>query len=241
MYGFERRPRITKRIVMRNLFLSLSILVSFLCVEALAAKKITINVIPETAKIYIDGQMVGEGSYQVKFDKNTYFFVVKAEAPGYITRTYRLLKSNPKATVLYQLPEDEALAASIGSEDGVDLANRWFDVTCRKGMDESMVWKRLMNVCTNYFDNIEVRDKAAGWIKTSWRISKFKYQTVRSRLEVRMSFTDEETISYRARITVQIKDNDCRGGENCYKSYDRVLRTFEPLIQELQTSVGGGE
>lgn len=226
---------------MRGLFLSLSVIAALLCFDASAAKKITINVIPETAKIYIDGQMVGEGSYQVKFDKNSDFFVVKAEAPGYITRTYRLLKSNPKATVLYQLPEDEALAASIGSEDGVDLANRWFDVTCRKGMEESVVWKRLMSVCTNYFDNIEVRDKTAGWIKTSWRISKFRYQTVRTRLEVRMSFNDEETITYRARISVQIKDNDCRGGENCYKSYDRVLRTFEPLIQELQTSVGGGE
>lgn len=97
-----------------------------------------------------------------------------------------------------------------------------------------------MSVCTNYFDNIEVRDKSAGWIKTSWRLSKFKYQTVRTRMEIRMSFTDEEVVSYRVRISVQIKDNDCRG-ENCFKAYERVLRTFEPMIQELQTSVGGGE
>lgn len=60
------------------------------------SKKIKINVIPETAKIYIDGQLVGEGTYQVKFEKGVDFYVVKAEAPGYITRTYRLLKSNPK-------------------------------------------------------------------------------------------------------------------------------------------------
>ena len=66
-----------------------------------AAKKMTINVIPETAKIFIDGQLVNTGTYQVKFDKNTDFYVVKVEAPGYITRTYRLLKSDPKSTVLY--------------------------------------------------------------------------------------------------------------------------------------------
>lgn len=210
------------------------------CQISEAAKKITINVIPETANIYIDGQMVGTGSYQVKFDRNTDFFVVKLEAPGYITKTYRLRKDNPKNTVLYTLPEDEAMLASLGSEDGVDLANRWFDVTCRKGLTEDQIWKRLMSVCTNYFDNIEVRDKSAGWIKTSWRMTPFKEQTVRTRMEVRMSFTDDEVVTYRARITVQIKDNDCRG-QNCYKTYDRVLRTFEPMIQELQTSVGGGE
>ncbi|MCH5222329.1 MAG: hypothetical protein J1F05_08435 [Muribaculaceae bacterium] len=223
---------------MKHILLSLcALLLSF---SAYAAKKVTINVIPETAKIYVDGQMVGTGSYQVKFDKNTDFFIIKVEDEGYITRNYRLLKSYTKATILYQLPIDEAKEASVGGGEGIDIANKWFDVTCRKGMSEEQVWKRLMSVCTSYFDNIEVRDKTAGWIKTSWRLTKFKYQTVRTRLEVRMSFIDEEVLSYRVRLNVQIRDSDCNS-ENCYKNYDRVLRTFEPLIQELQTSVGGGE
>lgn len=218
----------------------LSLLAAMLLVEMSAAKKITINVIPETAKIYVDGQMVGTGNYQVKFDRSTDFYVIKVENEGYDTRTYRLRKDNPKNTVLYVLPEDEAYLASAGNEDGMDLANRWFDVTCRKGMSEDTVWKRLMSVCTSYFDNIEVRDKTAGWIKSQWKITRFRNKTVRTRMEVRMSFTDEDNLSYRVRLSVQIKENDCRG-QNCYKSYDRVLRNFEPLIQELQTVVGGGE
>lgn len=204
------------------------------------AKKITINVVPETAKIYIDGALVGTGSYQVNF-KGTDFYVVKVEDDGYLTRTYRLLKSNPKNTVLFQLPVDDAKLATTGSEDGMDLANRWFDVTCRKGLTEDQIWKRLMSVCTSYYDNIEVRDKSAGWIKTSWKLTRFKFQTVRTRVEVRMSFVDDDVVSYRVRLTVQINnDNDCRG-ENCFKPYDRVPRNLESLVQELQTSVGGGE
>ena len=226
-------------------YMKRAILFSVLClilglVEAQAAKKITINVIPETANIFVDGQLVATGKYQVKFDRHTDFFIVKVEAPGYITRTYRLLKSNPKSTVLYTLPTDDAMYASTGGEDGMELANKWQDIRCKQGLSEDVVWKRLMSVCTNYFDNIEVRDKSAGWIKTAWRVSKFKYQTVRTRLEVRMNFTDDDVISYKARLIVQIKDNDCRG-ENCYQAYDRVLRTFDPMIQELQTTVGGGE
>lgn len=225
---------------MRKTMTLLSLLAAMLLVEVSAAKKITINVIPETAKIYVDGQMVGTGNYQVKFDRSTDFYVIKVENEGYDTRTYRLRKDNPKNTVLYVLPEDEAYLASAGNEDGMDLANRWFDVTCRKGMSEDTVWKRLMSVCTSYFDNIEVRDKTAGWIKSQWKITRFRNKTVRTRMEVRMSFTDEDNLSYRVRLSVQIKENDC-GGQNCYKSYDRVLRNFEPLIQELQTVVGGGE
>lgn len=169
------------------------------------SKKIKINVIPETAKIYIDGQLVGEGTYQVKFEKGVDFYVVKAEAPGYITRTYRLLKSNPKNTVLYVLPEDDAFNSSIGSEDGNDIANRWFEVTCRKDMSEDVVWKRLISVCTNYFDNIEVRDKTAGWIKTQWHTDPLRNTTVRTRLEVRMQFKDEDVLAYRVRISVEKK------------------------------------
>lgn len=221
--------------------LTLSIVFLLLLSLCAQAKKITINVIPETAKIYVDGSLVGTGSYQVNFNRNTDFYVIKVEDDGYISRTYRLLKSNPKNTVLYTLPEDEAFASTAGMEDGMDVANRWFDVTCRRGLTEDQVWKRLMSVCTSYYDNIEVRDKSAGWIKTSWRITRFKYQTVRTRLEVRMSFVDDDVLSYRVRLVSQINnDNDCRG-ENCFKPYNRVLRNLEPLIQELQTTVGGGD
>lgn len=213
---------------------------SFAAYPFFGAKKITIKTIPEFATIYIDGQEVGTGTYQVKFDKHNEFYVVSVEAPGYITRKYRLLKSNPKNTVVYEIPESEAYKASSSGEDAGVQPNAWFDITCRKGLTEDMIWKRLMSVATSYFDNIEVRDKSAGWIKTGWAVNRFKNETVRTRLEVRIYFTDEEVVSYRARLITEIKENDCRGN-NCYERYDRTMRLFDPLLQELQTTVGGGE
>lgn len=208
--------------------------------SAEAAKKITIKTVPEFATITIDGQEVGTGTYQVKFDKHNEFYIVSVSAPGYITRKYRLLKSNPQNTVVYTLPESEAFAASSSGEDTGLEPNTWMDITCRQGLTEDLIWKRLMNVVTSYFDNVEVRDKSAGWIKTGWALSKFKHETVRTRLEVRMSFTDEQVVSYRARIITEIKENDCKGS-NCYTRYERTMRRFDPMIQELQTTVGGGE
>ncbi|MCH5327166.1 MAG: PEGA domain-containing protein [Duncaniella sp.] len=225
---------------MKSIKIFLLLAFSIIWLNGFAAKKITITTIPENAEIRIDGSVVGTGSYQVKLDKNTEFYLVTISAPGYIEKRFRLLKSNPKASVLYTLPEDEAMAASTGSEDGDELANTWMDVTCRPGLTEDQIWKRLMSVATNYFDNVEVRDKASGWIKTRWKVTKFSNQTVRTRLEVRMSFVDDDHVTFKARISSEIKENDCTS-DNCYKPYSRVLRKLEPMIQELQTSVGGGE
>lgn len=222
---------------MRKLWLAFML---FSMATHLYAKKIIVKTIPENAQIEVDGSVVGEGSYTLNFNKGNDFYVVTVSAPDYITKKYRVLKSNPNKSVLFKLPEDEAKKASFGSEDGSALANSWMDITCKKGLKEDVIWKRLMSVCTNYFDNIAVRDKAAGWIKTNWKITKFPNQIVRTRLEVRISFTEEDVISYRARVTCQIKDSDCPT-ENCFIAWDRVLTKFEPMIQELQTTVGGGD
>lgn len=143
----------------------------------------TIHVTPDNAAIYINGSEVGTGAYVYKFDRKTDFIIVKFKAPGYIERTVRLLKTDPRQTVSYTLRVDEAMQQSLGSSDGVDMANKWMTVTCKKGMTEDIVWRRLMSVAIDNFENFEVKDKAAGWIKTAWKDTHFESgQTVRTRL-----------------------------------------------------------
>ena len=127
---------------------------------------------------------------------------------------------------------------SIGgdSEQG-DLANRWFDVTCREGLSDDVVWKRLMNIAVSNFDNVEVRDKEAGWIKTGWVVTRFPEQIVRTRLEVRMSFMGDDRVTYRVRLDSEIKEASCNGN-SCYVKYDRLLSKYANVVQELTTSVG---
>lgn len=220
--------------------LALRILALLACavvgISAFAGKKKTIVVEPETAKIFVNGSEVGSGSYTLDFDRKTDFYMLRFEAPGYLDRTVKLYKNNPQNTISYRLYENEAEKNSIGGESG-DLANRWFDVTCREDMTEEIIWKRLMNIAVNNFEDIEVRDKDAGWIKTGWVVTNFPHQAVRTRLEVRISFTDDERISYRVRLDSQIKDSDCRGN-NCYVKYDRLLSKYADVVQQLTTSVG---
>ncbi len=222
----------------RILFLALAVASS---VAMFAAKNVkTIHVVPETATIYVNGNEVGNGSYTYKFDRHTDFIMLKFTAPGYITKTVKLMKDNPKETVAYTLYEDEAFKNSVGSSDGVDIANKWMTITCKKGMTEDKVWRRLMSVAVDNFENVEVRDKAAGWIKTAWKDTNFTCGlTVRTRLEVRIMVggEDEDELSYKIRVSSEIKDTDCFG-DQCYEKYPRVLRKFYDVINDMQSSLG---
>jgi hypothetical protein len=205
----------------------------------LFAQKKTVYVIPETAKIFYNGHEVGNGSYEIKFSRKEDFVMLKFEAPGYIPKTVKLFKNNPKKTVSYELFVDEAMQNSIGAGEGIDLANKFFTVTCKKGMTEDVVWKRLMNIVVTNFENAEVRDKAAGWIRTAWIKTFFLYQIVRTRLEIQVQFTGEEELAYKVRISSEIADKDCGSSDQCFIKYDRILRKYEQVISELQASLGG--
>ena len=225
----------------RILFLTLA-LASTMTIFALGKNEKTIHVTPENAKIFINGQEVGNGTYTYKFDKKTDFIILKFEAPGYVTRkNIRLLKDNPKQTVAFTLEEDEAFKNSVGSEDGVDIANKWMTITCKKGLTEDKVWRRLMSVAVDNFENVEVRDKAAGWIKTAWKTKDYHNcgLSVRTRLEARIMVggEDEGELSYKIRLSSEIKDLDC-GDEQCYEKYGRVLRKYYDVINDLQSSLG---
>ena len=222
----------------RILFLALAVASTM----AMSAKKNvkTIHVVPETATIYVNGNEVGNGSYTYKFDRHTDFIMLKFTAPGYITKTVKLMKDNPKETIAYTLFEDEAFKQSVGSSDGVDIANKWMTITCKKGMTEDKVWRRLMSVAVDNFENVEVRDKAAGWIKTAWKDTNFTCGlTVRTRLEVRIMVggEDEDELSYKIRVSSEIKDTDCFG-DQCYEKYPRVLRKFYDVLNDMQSSLG---
>ena len=206
--------------------------------QGVFAQTKTVYVIPETAKIFYNGHEVGNGSYEVKFSRKDDFVMLKFEAPGYISRTVKLFKNNPKKTVSYELFVDEAEQNSIGAGEGVDLANKFFTVIVKKGMTEDVVWKRLMNIAVTNFENVEVRDKAAGWIKTAWINSTFLYQIVRTRLEIQLQFTGEDELAYRVRISSEIADKDCGTNNQCFTRYDRILKKYEQVISELQTSLG---
>ena len=199
----------------------------------------TIFVTPDNAKIFYNGHEVGSGTYQIKFKKNDDFAVLKFEAPGYITQKVKVFRSNPNKTLSFTLSKDEAMANSIGGEDGVDVANKFFLVQAKEGLSENDVWKRIVNIAINKFENVEVMDKDAGWVKTAWIYDNFTNQSVRTRLEIRYQYSGSDQLTYKVKLYSEIAEGSTKKDED-FQPYDRVLRKYNDIVTELQTMVGHG-
>lgn len=223
----------------RFLFLSLAIASTM----AMFAQQKTIHITPDKAKIYVDGQEVGNGTYSIKFNRKTDFYVLKFECPGYITKQVKLFKNNPNKTIAYKMEKDEFFFNSVGpngnpnGEDAIDVANKWFEVSAKKGMTEDKIWKRLMGIASKYFETIEVRDKSAGWIKTAWKKKTFSSQIVRTRLEIKINTDDDDQLSYKVKIYSEVNnDIDCFEDE-CFVQADRILKDYVSIINDLQYKI----
>lgn len=223
-------------------------LTAFICTLLLAtsmgfAQTKTIHVTPDKAKIFVDGSEVGNGSYTLRFNLRTDFYMLKFECPGYITKQVKLFKNNPNKTIAYNLAKDEAFMNSIGpsgnagGEDAIDLANKWFEVTARDGMDEAKIWKRLMSIANRNFDNVEIRDKDTGWIRTAWARTTFESQVVRTRLEIKVNTDSDDEIIYKVKIYSELNNDIECTGDDCFEKYDRVLKKYVDLINELQNKM----
>lgn len=192
----------------------------------------TINVVPDNAKIILGGAEVGQGSYSLSMGKSDYV-MLRLTCPGYVDRVVRIYKSDKRNAITFTLEEDDAFSAS---EANADLANKYMTVNVREGLSADDVWKRLILTTSDLFPNLEVSDKQAGWIRSAWIIERFAYVTVRTRIEIK-EVMGQDTPRYRVRLQSEIANNDCGTHDECFKQWDRVLKTYNESILDLIYSI----
>lgn len=195
------------------------------------AKK-QIRTTPSTAKIYIDGNYVADGMYDVHFKLSEDFVVVKVEEVGYVTKEFRLYKNDSRKTIGIQLVEDDALEGSTAS----DLANRYFTIQVREGLDVDKAWKLLSQVMLDYFNELKTSDKASGYMNTTWVKETFPNAKVKVRTMVQIKEVSGDGLTYQIKIFSEIADIDAN--EQGYKPWPRVTKRFETLINEMQMRIG---
>lgn len=191
-------------------------------------KKIT--VIPAEAKIYVDGQYVADGSYVLKFNKKNEVYVIKLECEGYATKeNLRVLRSDTRQSIVYTLQKDDTLEGSVATE----LANRYFTIRVRENVSVEQAWKLLTQTLLNYYDEIQTSDRSSGFMNTAWAYQTFPMaeKKVRTRVLIK-EITNDETLTYQIRVSSEIADIDA--GQQGFKAWGRVLKKYEPLINEMQ-------
>lgn len=210
----------------------LAIVAVFVPAEASAKNKKIITQ-PVDAKIYVDGSYVADGNYFLKFGSRDDLFVVKVEAPGYVTKVVKVFKSDTRNAITVALRNDDSLEGSVAS----NLANKYFTINVREGVNEDQAWKLLSQVMLNYFDEMQTSDKSSGYMTTTWVTETFPMAEVKVRTRVQIKQAISDGLAYQIRITSEFAP--LHAGEQAYKPWSRVLKKYESLINEMQTRIGG--
>lgn len=214
----------------------------FLVQLCLSGKDVKISVVPENAKIYVDGNYVGDGIVTVKVQGD--FLNLKFECPGYITIHTKFYKSDKRKAISYTMRKDTYGDSSYQS----DLANNFFTVAVGKSYytvdiegkrDVTIAWKLIHQILLNYFDEIQTSDKSSGFVQTPWVYKSFPEAEVqvRTRVTVTESSNDGD-LAYRIKIQNETAGLYDSHKDEFFKPDDRLLKKFESLIEEFQTRLG---
>jgi hypothetical protein len=218
---------------MKNLILILSLLFTTGTYSQLLGGGSTINTNNNSHNIFINGQIVGQGSVAgIKIPKNE-CITVQVSGTGYITEIKKFCrqKGMPKMqkTEYITLARDDSFDATFSS----DLANNDIIVNPRRG-DLDEVWKNAVRLVIENFDALEVNDNDVNYLRTSWVVDTFDEFTIRTRLIARVSDEDPievrfKIVSERARGQVSPRDDER------FRAWQRIMRKYEGLIEEIQS------
>lgn len=211
------------------LFLVLALVSS----AAIAGKKVVkLGVSEPDAKIYLDGKLMGSGQLDVVV--LSYSCVnIKIEKVGYLTENITFCnKPNyapPPKTYYVEMKKDDAYDAT----EATDMAN--IDIEIKTNKPELEAWKLMSQIITSYFDVIEVTDRETGYLRTAWVVQTFKQNTIRTRLIVKLGSSDP--LTYKVKLISEQSEQPQTSvkSDELFKEWDRVLRKYKEIINEIQT------
>lgn len=157
---------------------------------------------------------------------------IRIEKVGFITqeRVYSYKEIESKKEYI-KLEKDDAFENSFVT----NLANQ--DIDMRTPRKEDDAWTLLNRIITGTFDVIAITDKTTGYICTAWSVKSFKAAVIRTRLIIKTNSTDP--LVYKAKLVSEYAPpGTSANADEAFKKWDRVLRTFENVIPELQSRLG---
>lgn len=227
-----------KRALFFNLF---ALLLSIVVAEA---KDVKITVTPSTAKIYIDGNYVGDGVTTASVKKKDGFIVIKCEQEGYVTLETKIFATDKRKAISYTLRRDAFYDVTVAS----GLVNKYFAVQVNKDLystdedgkrNSELAWKMIHQVILNYFDEIQTTDMASGFIQTPWQYKSFPEieKIVRTRVSVKESNLGGD-LTFQIKVSSEAAPMIGANQEESYREINRVIKEFEPMISEFQARLG---
>lgn len=224
------------------LVVMLGLLIPACCLGQLGKKSVKITTDPDDAKIYVDNNYVGSGSYTATFKKKEGHIRVRVEKEGYVTRKFKVRSDDSRKSIDITLDEDESWSMSNSS----DVANKFMTIPVSKtyidkaGSEEEaakLAWKQLHQILLNYIEEIEESNQLGGYIQSVWMVKDFPGAEVKVRTRVIIKETNVGgDLTYRVKVCSEIAP--INGTNDQYVEWPRLLKVYEPMIAEFQSRLG---
>lgn len=203
--------------------------------EALSPSTIAVTSTPQTAKIYVNGVVMGSGAMQVSVPFGE-CLTVEVKEEGFIPeiRDYCKKKGiSPPKSDYFKLQPDESYTSSIQS----DIANNEIVLNLKEGRTKDEAWRIIVSTVLGKFDVLEMNDEKSGYLRTSWIGVTFKANTVRMRVIIKQS--TEEPLSYKIKF---VSEYSGRAGtpfsaDEQFAAFGRILKKYDGFLEELTTKL----
>ena len=204
--------------------------------EALMPASITVTSTPQTAKIYINGVVMGSGNLQVSVPFGE-CVTVEVKEDGYIPEIRDYCKKKglgaPPKSDYFKLQVDESYTSTIQS----DIANKELVLNVKQDRTKEEAWKIIVSTILGKFDVLEMNDEKSGYLRTSWVGKIFKANTVRMRVIIKQSTDDP--LSYKIKF---ISEYSGRSGtpfsaDEQFAAFERILKTYDGFLDEITTKL----
>ena len=213
---------------------SFILLLMLLSVYQVSAQKTRISTSEPDAKILVNGEVVGTGSYTLKINKSE-CYNVRAQKPGYLKYEVTLCgrKAGPEApkTQFFKMQKDDSEVASIQT----DQANVDFEIIVNPNLTTDEAWKLVYMIVTDYFDAIEVSDKDTSYLRTAWSVQSFMQNTIRTRLIIKLANSNPFTFKVKLNSEYSGFSGTSVKADELYRPWDRILRKYENVINDFST------
>lgn len=211
---------------------------------SITAKDVKVSVTPSTARIYVDGNYVGDGVVNVPLKRSEGFVVIKMEEQGYVTLETKIYAKDKRKAVSYILRRDALYDLTI--ENG--NANKYFTVNVSKDLytvekdgkkNTEKAWKLIHQILLNYFDEIQTTDLNSGFIQTPWQYKRLAEidKVVRTRVSIRETSAGDN-LTFQIKVSSEIAPLLGSNYEESYQETIRIVKEFEPIISEFQSRLG---
>lgn len=198
------------------------------------ATKMELSVNPSDSEIYINGKKVGTGSIVVDI-KNKECITVQIMREGYLSYVndycnQKGMPDIPKREYV-QLSLDQSYEASTKS----DIAN--VDVVLkpnRGSIDDN--WTNAIRTITDYFDALEVSDSDVKYLRSAWIVDTFDGFVVRTRIIYRLTRDIPQEFKLKI-VSERAPRNTSSKQDERFESWDRVLKKYGTLLEEVSTRV----